>query len=77
MGKEIPASGKAASPVEVAPAIGVEVGPGVAVDTGVGVDVGVGVGVGMGVDVPHRQSVSAAQLGFLQTPGAPTSELVW
>lgn len=53
VGKEIPASGNAGSPVGVAPAIGVEVGLGVAVDTGVGVDVtpGVPVGVAVGVGV--------------------------
>ena len=60
VGKEIPASGNAGSPVGVAAAIGVEVGLGVAVDTGVGVEVAPGVPVGVAVGVAIVVGVGVA-----------------
>ena len=69
VGNEVPASGKDGSSAKEA-----EVGVAVATtDVDVGVGVPVGVAVGVGVAVPHRQSISAVQLGFLQTPNDPNS----
>ena len=73
VGKEIPASGKAASAVEVGVAVAaVDIDVDVGVGVAVAVPVGVAVGVDVGVEVPHRQSVSSIQFGFLQSPDAPS-----